>query len=419
MTIPVELVSGSIVISFWDDKTHAAVYITALMVAIWLVNIWGTRIWGEVEYATCMIKIIALVGLIILGIILMAGGGPTHDALGFRYWRNPGPFNNITINNGEGVVGGSWGQFLAFWNVFLRAAFSFLGTEITATAVGEVQNPRKVVPKAIKQVFFRLAFFYVVGIFIMSVIVPSNDPRLLGSSDDATASPFVIAIQNAGIKVLPSIANAVFLIAAWSAGNSSLYAASRTLYALALEGQAPRFLRRCTKGGTPYWTVIITGAFCFLAYLNTGGAAAVEAFDWLYNIGTTSGIITWWVILLSYLRFFYAAKKQGINRKAFPYTAPLQPYLSWYGFIFFTLIILFNGFTVFLRGNWNVSNFLTAYITLPVFAVCWVGWKVVKKTKWVALADIDFSTGRREEEEEEEEVELDQRWKAKVLRAIL
>ena len=141
--------------------------------------------------------------------------------------------------------------------------------------------------------------------------MPYTEPRLLDGSGTATASPFVIAIENAGIKVLPSIANAVFLIAAWSAGNSDIYASSRTFYALALEGQVPRIFRRCTKRGLPIYCVAVTGIFALLGgscfevcdqrvmspgYLNTGGKAAVTAFNWLYNISAITGIITWWQV---------------------------------------------------------------------------------------------------------------------------
>jgi len=218
-------------------------------------------VYGEAEFWFSAVKVTTIVGLIILGIILMAGGGPNHDPIGFRYWRNPGPFNHVSINGGDGIVEGSWGEFLAFWASLVQAAFSFIGTEIIATTLGEAQNPRRTVPRAIKRVFYRLLFFYVFGIFIISVLVPYDNPNLLNGSGNATASPFVIAINNAGIKVLPSIVNAVILLSAWSAGNSDLYAASRTFYALALQGQAPRIFRRCTKRGLPVYCLIITGAF--------------------------------------------------------------------------------------------------------------------------------------------------------------
>lgn len=141
---------------------------------------------------------------------------------------------------------------------------------------------------------FRILFFYVMGTFVISVLVPYTEPDLLNGSGTAAASPFVIAINNAGIKALPSIVNAVLLIAAWSAGNSDLYAASRTLYALALERQLPRVFRRCTKRGLPIWCVTVTALFGAFAYLNTGGEAAEEAFNWLYNLSAITGILTWW-----------------------------------------------------------------------------------------------------------------------------
>lgn len=146
---------------------------------------------------------------------------------------------------------------MAFYATFINAAFSFLGTEIVALAAGEAENPRRNVPKAIRRVFYRILLFYVGGVIVIGWLVPYNDPRLLGAST-AASSPFVIAIKNANIKALPSIVNAVILVSAFSAGNSDLYASSRTLYGLACAGQAPRFLRKCTKAGLPVWCVFIT-----------------------------------------------------------------------------------------------------------------------------------------------------------------
>lgn len=155
--------------------------------------------------------------------------------------------------------------FLAFWSVFIQAAFSFIGTEIVAVTVGEAENPRRNVPKAIRRIFWRILIFYVIGILVIGLNVPYNSPALLNNSGtNASASPFVIAIRTAGIKGLPSLINAVILIAAWSAGNSDLYASSRTLYALAVEGQVPAFFRKCTKDGLPVWCVFVTSLFGLL-----------------------------------------------------------------------------------------------------------------------------------------------------------
>lgn len=362
ITIPTELTAAAIVISYWPSvqDVNPGAWIAIMLVAVWAVNLFGVGVWGEMEFWFSLIKIAAIVGLIILGIILDAGGGPNHDPIGFRYWRNPGPFNPITINGGADSINNSWGKFLSFWNVFVQAAYSYIGTEIVAVTFGEARNPRREVPKAIKRVFFRILFFYVLGIWVISVLVPYNSDQLLSASGSGTASasPFVIAIENAGINALPSIINAVLLIAAWSAGNSDLYAASRTLYALSLEGKAPRFIRKCTKSGVPIWATIITGLFGLLAFLNVRDGTTATVFNWLYNISSITGLIAWSVILLSYIRFYYGLKRAGIDRNTLPYKAPLQPYASIFGFIFVNLVLLFAGFTYFLEGNWDTSSFI-------------------------------------------------------------
>ncbi|KAG8691401.1 hypothetical protein FRC11_004401 [Ceratobasidium sp. 423] len=407
ITLPTELTAAAIVIQYWNTTINVAVWITILFVLIIGINFMGVRWYGEFEFWFSAIKITTIVGLIILGICIDCGAGPASTGyIGFRYWKNPGPFNQLSINNGTEVIPGAWGRFLAFWNVFVQAAFSYLGTEIVAVTVGEAENPRRNVPKAIRRVFWRILLFYVLGILVIGLLVPYNSNRLLDNSgSDASASPFVIAINTAGIKGLPSVINAVILISAWSAGNSDLYASSRTLYALALENKAPAFIRRCTKGGLPIWAVFITALFGFLAYLNAGTTTAVEVFNWLYNISSITGLITWFIILVSYLRMYYGLKKQGISRDDFPYKAPFQPYASWFGAFFLFLVTLFSGFTVFLRGNWDTSTFISAYICLPIFLAFYLYWKIAKGSRLVPLEEIDFYTGRRELDEATEQEE--------------
>lgn len=289
---------------------------------------------------------------------------------------------------------------MAFWATFVNAAFSFLGTEIVALAAAEAENPSRNVPKAIRRVFYRILMFYVGGVVVIGWLVPYTTPTLLGGANNASSSPYVIAIANAKIKALPSIVNAVILVAAFSAGNSDLYASSRTLYGLACSGQAPRFLRYCTKGGLPVWCVVITALAGPLAYLNvsTNGATV---FEWFVNITSITGLITWDVILITYLRFYQGLKYNNIDRNTFAYKAPFQPYASYFGIFFITLIIIFNGFQVFLAGEWDVNVFITAYICLPIFLVFYLIWKIAKRSKFVRVADMDFHTGRRELDESE------------------
>ena len=136
-------------------------------------------------------------------------------------------------------------------SVVVHAAFAFSGTELVGLAAAETANPRKSLPTAVKQVFWRISLFYIVSLTIVGLLVPYDDKRLLQDKNDAdaVASPFVIAIQNAGIQGLPSVFNAVIMIAVLSVGNSSIYGSSRTLAALAEQTQAPRLFAYIDRQG--------------------------------------------------------------------------------------------------------------------------------------------------------------------------
>ncbi|ORY79319.1 amino acid permease/ SLC12A domain-containing protein [Leucosporidium creatinivorum] len=401
ITLPTEITAAALVIEFWPGgaNINPAVWISIFIVVIVSFNFLGVRAYGEAEFWFSVTKIITILGLILLGIIITAGGAGS-PAIGFRYWKNPGPFQQ------ENGIPGTKGRFLAFWTVFVQAAFSFLGTEIVALTAGEAENPRRNVPKAIRRVFYRILFFYVIGVFVMGLIVSPNDEGLLNNSG-SSASPWVIAIRNAGIPALPSIVNAVVLISAFSAGNSDLYASSRTLYGLACDGKAPAIFRKCTKNGLPIYCLAITAAFSFLAYMNVSNSAST-VFNYLSSLSSITGLITWGCINFSFLRFYYGCKKQGIDRREFPYVAPFQPYASYFGLVLIILVIFFNGYTLFLDGQWDTVTFVIDYITVVIFIVLYAFWKFWKRTKFVRLSSMDFITGRRELDEISEQEEANQ-----------
>ena len=130
----------------------------------------------------------------------MLGGGPNHDRTGFRYWKEPGAFKPL-------YKSGDAGNFIGLWASFVTAVFAFLGTELVGVTVGEAQNPRKVIPRAIKLTFWRILVFYVVSVLLIGMLVPYDSDRLVFAATKATtgaaASPFVVAVQEAGIQVLP------------------------------------------------------------------------------------------------------------------------------------------------------------------------------------------------------------------------
>lgn len=179
-----------------------------------------------------------------------------------------------------------------------------LSPELITIAAGESEAPRRNIPKAGRRFVYRLIVFYILGSLVISVIVSSQDPQLLQavSSGDKTAgaSPFVLGIKRAGIGGLDHVINAVILTSAWSAGNSFLFAGSRSLYSMALTGQAPKIFRTCSKGGVPYLAVLSTAALSCLVYLSVSSGSAT-VFTWFLNLTTISGYVAWVVLFMTYI----------------------------------------------------------------------------------------------------------------------
>lgn len=294
-------------------------------------------------------------------------------------------------------IGGAWGRFLGFFSVLITSAFAFIGTEMTAMAAAETSNPARAVPKAIKTVYVRLVLFYITSAFLIGLIVSPTDPSL-NLNSTAAKSPFVIAIKNAGISSLPSIINAALLTSAWSAGIAVLYINSRTLYGLYTRGDTPRFLNKWLgklrkRDGLPWVCVLVSALFsplCFFAA--SPEKSAGTAFGYFANMTAVCGMLSWGCILLTYLRFHYGMKSQGIDRRTLPYVAPLQPYLTYYGLGVTSIVILFSGFTAFIH-RFDASSFVTTYFPIPFFAVLVVGHKLVKRPKHISLSQLDFVSG--------------------------
>src|SRR5271170_5082892 len=282
VVLPLELTAAGITISYWNSNINVGVFITIFLIALTAINLAGVRGYGEAEFVFSIIKVLAVVGFILTGIIIDCGGGPNHIKLGSQYWTDPGAFAN---------------GFKGVCSVFVTAAFSFAGTELVGLAAAECENPRRTLPRATKQVFWRITIFYLVSLFLVGLIVPYTNPQLLNgtSSVDIKASPFVIAIQNAGINVLPSIFNAVILISVLSVGNSSTYGSTRTIQALAEIHQAPQIFGFIDKKGRPMVTLLFALAFSGLAYINIAPVGAT-VFNWLLALSGLSVFFTWHVL---------------------------------------------------------------------------------------------------------------------------
>lgn len=264
-----------------------------------------------------MVKIAACVGFIILGVLIDCGGTRRTAAVK-DYQHYLGAFRN---------------GFNGFASVLVVATFAFGGAELVGLAAAESANPREAIPMATKQVFWRTALFYVVNLFVLSLIVRSDDDRLLNSSGANTKfSPFVIAIQDAGVKTLPSVMNAVITVAVISVANACTFASARTMQALSGHGMAPRFLAYVDKAGRPLWCVLAQMAFGFLAFIDKS-AESSTIFGWMLALSGLSNFFVWGSICLAHIRFRSAWKAQGHNLSRIPYRPAFGVYGSWIGLL--------------------------------------------------------------------------------------
>jgi amino acid transporter len=275
-----------------------------------------------------------------------------------------------------------------------------------------MESPRYNIPRASCRFFYRLFCFYILSALAIGIICPSDNSALTNGGAGAGSSPFVVGIKNAGIPVLDSIVNAVILTSAWSSGNSYLYMSSRSLYSLAVAGNAPRIFKTCNRHGLPYVALIASIPFSSLSYLSVANGSST-VFNWLVSLTNTSGFISWTCCCLVYFRFRKAADVQGVER---PYRSILQPwgaYVGIFGFVFLTLI---NGFSVFFPSKWSVSAFLTSYIGVPAFLALYFCHRIIYiDDPWVwRPEDVDLQTGMEETIAAEKAPKIRKGWVSKI-----
>lgn len=406
VVLPLEIVAATITIEYWSDGSiNNDAWVAIFLVLIIVINLFGVKGYGEAEFVFAIVKVIAIVGYVILGIILNCGGGPigpeaaealaVHSEayravnvsgyIGGKFWYNPGAFHQ---------------GFKGLCSVFVTAAFAFAGTELVGLAAAETANPRKSLPTAVKQVFWRIALFYIVSLTIVGLLVPYDDDRLLSgsSSADAKASPFVISIVNAGISGLPSVFNVVIMIAVLSVGNSSIYGSSRTLAALADQNQAPKILGYIDRKGRPIVAIGVASVLGLLAFF-AGSSKQADAFNWMLALSGLSSIFTWGSICLAHIRFRHGWKKQGHSLKELAFRSQPGIVGSWIGFIFNCLVLIAQFWT----GAWPigygemtagemVESFFMAYLAAPIVIISYVVYKFWKKTPFVRSHNMGEST---------------------------
>ncbi|CAK9435517.1 uncharacterized protein LODBEIA_P02440 [Lodderomyces beijingensis] len=384
ISYPSELIAAAMTIQYWNTSINSAVWVAIVWVVVSSINFFGVKGYGDVEFVLTIIKVVAVVGFLIVGICITCGVGD-QGYIGGKYWHDPGAFNH---------------GFKGVCSVFISAAFSMGGLELCALAAAETKNPRKALPKAVKQTFWRLTIFYFLTSIVIGCLVPYTNPNLLDGSGIA-ASPFVIAINAGGIKVLPHIMNAVIIAAVISVGNSSVFGASRTLAALAAQGMIPKIFGYIDRKGRPLVAIVITSLIGLLGFLvvNKNEEAV---FTWFFAVCSLASFFIWSMINVTHLRWRWALDAQGRSKDEIIFRSPFGVVGSFAGLAVLIFIIATEIWvSLYPIGSTgaSVETFWQDCLSLPLLLAIWAAHKTYYRTwnrLWVKLEDIDLDSGRRE-----------------------
>ena len=383
ITIASELLAAGFLMQFWFPDTHVVMWSALFFCVIVAINLFSVGVYGESEYWMALVKVSFVVIFILVGTLAIFGISKNGQAVGFANWKiADAPFN---------------GGLLTIFGVFLIAGYSFQGAEIVGVAAGEAKDPKKNVPRAIRSTFWRLTLFYILGLAIIGFLVPYTAKWLANPDSNVAMSPFTMVFKNAGFTYAASLVNVVLVTAVLSTANACVYTSSRTLWYLAKSHQAPKRFSRLSRKGIPIWSVAVTaalGATFFLASFIGNGAV----FNWLVNMISLSGYISWLSIAISHLRFRRAYIAQGRSLKDLTYVSRFFPYGPLIA-IFAILVMMFGlEIEAFLTHTASWGGFLATYMTLILFLGFYFVYKWVKRTRIVAPldCDLDFHQKKRE-----------------------
>ena len=374
ITVAVDISTAALLIQYWLPKSPGWIWSLLVLIVIFLINALTVSTFGETEYWLSIIKVTTVIIFLIIGFAMIFGimNGPAVGLKNFTYKKAP-------------FVGG----IPAIINVFLIAGFSFQGTELIGVTAGESKDPKKAVPKAINDVFWRILLFYILSIFIIAALIPYTSPNLLSAANGNIAvSPFTLVFKRAGLAFAASFMNAVVLTSVLSSANSGAYASTRMLYSLAQDKYAPKIFAKTTKNGIPFYALLATVIVSLLTF--TTSIFGQKIYMWLVAASGLTGFIAWVGIALSHYRFRRAFIKQGHQLSELKYHAKLFPLGPIIALILCIIVIGGQNIEAFVKWDWQQIGI--TYISVPLVLILYFGYKWKHHTKIIPLDEIDVSS---------------------------
>jgi lysine-specific permease len=383
ITLAAELVAGALIVQFWFPHSNSSLWAMGFFTVLLVLNLLSVRAYAEAEYWFAGIKVVTVIIFLGVGALMITGMLGIHS-IGFQNWTLSDPKTGTHAP----FVGG----LSAALAVFLVAGFSFQGTEGVGLAAAETADPSRNVPKAIRTVFWRILLFYIGSIFVVGTLVAYTDPNLLNADESHIAfSPFTMVFAQ-----LPrfgffaaNLMNAVILSSVLSCGNSSMYVASRMLYAMSHSRKAPQVFGKLNRRGVPVAALLATGVISALAFFSTT-VGEHRIYQLFYNASGLSGFIIWLGIAVCHLRFRKAWVAQGRSLDDLKFKSKFYPYGPWLALVLFLVVLFGANINVFQTPVFSWFDFITDYLMIPVFVALYLGHKYANKTRVVPLRQCNF-----------------------------
>jgi len=353
-----EAVAGGIYMTYWFPESPVWLWSVGFAIALIYVNSRSVTNFGTFEYWFALIKVVAIIVFIVLGI--------THI---FGLVGEPVGFRNLTELEGGFMPHG----FGGVWMAVIMAVFSFYGIEVIAVTSGEAKDPEVAIPAALRTMVLRLFLFYVLALTIMVTFIPWTQ---IGAHV-VTESPFVKLFSNVGIRYAAGIMNFVVLTAALSSMNTNIYLTSRMLFSLARGNYAPRILGKLGTNGTPVGATILSGTCILLAA--SISKLTPYAYNYLFGIALFGGLSVWMIILFSHLSF-----RRRHKHAKLPVRTPFFPYLQILGILLLAAILITMGLDT---EFWNIS-WIVGVPWMVFVSAAYLIWKRFHRTDSAAANEL-------------------------------
>ncbi|WP_430481891.1 amino acid permease [Rossellomorea marisflavi] len=339
-----EIVAVGAYMQYWFPDLPAWIPGIVAMAILGAANLISVKSFGEFEFWFALIKIITIVLMIFAGIgLIFFGLGNGGDAIGLsNLWANGGFF------------AGGWSGFFFALSLVVAA---YQGVELIGITAGEARDPKNTLTKAIQSIIWRILIFYIGAIFVIVTVYPWNELNSIGS-------PFVATFAKVGITAAAGVINFVVITAAMSGCNSGIYSAGRMLYTLGVNGQAPKSFTKLSRNGVPLLgtigVMIGLGIGVILSYI-----APENLFVYVYSSSVLPGMVPWFVILISQIRF---RKMKGAELDDHPFKMPFAPVTNYLTLAFLVAVLVGMWFNDDTRMSLIVGIVFLALVTISYFA---------------------------------------------------